>query len=172
MKFCPINKDKIKKEENEIEEEKEEFEEEENEFDDWSGVTFLTQFEQEKNNLMIKFLNKTNNICLDEILLSLFDVNFSNYFEHKRGKENLILNQSLDILKKCVNYIEGQKCIFQKINRLGILYCISYIKFYCYNFGTIIYEEEYEELPKNEIYGFLKEIVNLEKLWRYIFLKY
>ena len=158
FKFCPINKDKVKKENNEVEEEneeKEDFEEEENEIDDETGVTFLTQFEQEKDNLLIKFLNKTNTICLDEILLSLFDANFTNYFEHKRGKENLILNQSLDILKKCVNYIEEQKCKISENNRLAILYCISYIKYYCYHFGKIIYDEEYEELPKNEIYGFL-----------------
>ena len=174
FKFCPINKDKIKKEENEVEEEneeKEEFEEEENEFDDGSGVTFLTQFEQEKNNLMIKFLNKTNNICLDEILLSLFDVNFSNYFKHKGGKENLILNQSLNILKKCVNYIEGQKCIISENNRLGILYCISYIKYYCYNFAKIIYDEEYEELPKNEIYEFLNGNSKFRKIIKIYILK-
>ena len=38
-------------------------------------------------------------------IISLFDGKFSLYFENKQTQENLILNQSFNIFKKCVNYI-------------------------------------------------------------------
>jgi len=169
-KICPINKsskknlkkNEIKERENEEEEEEENIEDEENEEndeddEDGSGVLFLSQLNKDKNNNIIKFLNETDNICFDEILLSLFDGEFTTFFENKKAEEDLILNQSFEIFQKCVDYIikeENYKNIAS--DKLGILYCISYIKYYCYNFSRILYDKEYENINKNEIYSFFK----------------
>ena len=175
--ICPLNKNKTNiaqnkksNEENNGEEEEDEEEEEENEFDkDGTGEIFLSHLEEDKNNLIIKYLNEINNLCIDEILLSLFDGKFTLYFENKKP-EDLILNQSFDIFKKCVKYIENKKYDNFKINKLGFLYCISYIKYYCYNFAKIIYSEEYQNLNKNEILSFLRDS-NFKKVIKIYILK-
>ena len=132
FKLCPINKNKDKEKNIEEDEEEEEYD------GDETGEIFLSQLEEEQDNLIIKFLNKTNNLCLDEILLSLFDGKFTLFFENKK-KADLILNQSFDIFKKCVNYIENKKYKISNNNKLGFLYCISYIKYYSYNFAKIVF---------------------------------
>ena len=104
-----------------------------------------------KNNLIIKFLNETNNECLDEILLSLFDAKLSLYFENKKTQENLILNQSFEIFKKCVNYVEDKNCNITN-DKLAFLYCISYIKYYCFYLTKIINDEQFQNIDKNGIF--------------------
>jgi len=128
---------------------------EDEEEDDEDGLLFLSELKNEQNSKLIKFINRVNNECLDEILLSLFDRKISNYFQLKRSKINLISNQSFDIFEKCVKYIESERCKFSKNNKLGILYCISYIKYYCIHLSNIIYEND--ELLPSYIYGFLNE---------------
>ena len=154
---CPINKKKIKeqKQNNNEEEENEEEDEENNIYDkDGIGEIFLSHLEEDENDLIIKYLNESNNICVDEILLSLFDGKFTLYFENKKT-EDFILNQSIDIFKKCVEYIEKKEYQNFKKNKLAFLYCISYIKYYCFYFAKIIFNEEYQNLNKNEILVFL-----------------
>ena len=168
FQICPINKNKYDNNNKNIEDEEEE---EENEYDeDGIGEIFLSQLKEEEDNLIIKFLNETNNICLDEILLSLFDIKFTNYFKLKNSKENKILNQSFDIFKKCVIFIENENCEILN-NKLGILYCISYIKYYCYNFSKSIFDEEFEDLPKNELYVFLNGSNKFRKVIKIYILK-
>ena len=160
-KICPIDKSKInrknskeKEEEKNEENEEEENEEEENEYDkDGTGEIFLSQIEEDEDNIIIHFLNETNNICLDEILLSLFDGKLALYFENK-SKEDLILNQSFEIFKKCVNYIENKEYKITN-NKLGFLYCISYIKYYCFHYAKIIHDEQFQSFQKGEIKSFL-----------------
>ena len=167
FKLCPTNKNKDKDKEKNIEED----EEEEEEYDgDETGEIFLSQLEEEQDNLIIKFLNKTNNLCLDEILLSLFDGKFTLFFENKK-KADLILNQSFDIFKKCVNYIENKKYKISDNNKLGFLYCISYIKYYSYYFAKIVFNEEFQNINKNEIYAFLNTPSNFRKVIKIYILK-
>ena len=85
FKLCPIYKNKNKFKEQNIEEDEEE-EEEDNYNGDETGEIFLSQLEEEKDNLIIKFLNETNNLCLDEILLSLFEGKFTLFFEKKKSR--------------------------------------------------------------------------------------
>ena len=63
------------------EEEENEDEEDEEEDNEQNDITFLENIENNKNNLIIQFLNNSKNDCLDEILISLFDREFSYYFE-------------------------------------------------------------------------------------------
>lgn len=105
--ICPINQDNNNDEINQLEE---------IEFDsDGIGEIFLSQINEDENNFIIKFLNENSNTCLDEILLSIFDGKFTNYFESKKNKEDLILNQSFEIFQKCVNYIENNNCKLKEI---------------------------------------------------------
>ena len=77
--ICPINQDNNNDEINQLEE---------IEFDsDGIGEIFLSQITEDENNFIIKFLNENGNTCLDEILLSIFDGEFTNYFESKKIKK-------------------------------------------------------------------------------------
>ena len=169
FKLCPVNKNKIK--EQKIQEDDEEEEEEEDYGEDGTGEIFLSQLEEEQDNIIIKFLNETKNLCLDEILLSLFDGKFTLFFENKKKTEDLILNQSFDIFKKCVNYIENKNYKMSNNNKLGFLYCISYIKYYCYHFAKIVFNEEYQNANKNDIYAFLNLPSNFRKVIKIYILK-
>jgi len=137
---------------------------------DETGLIFLTKLKKEKNNSIIKNINKTNSTCLDEILLSLFDKEFLKYFNMKKSDENLIFNQSLLIFKKCIDYIEKEKNKINNNNKIGFLYCISYIKYYCYHFSRIIYNDKENELHIHEIIRFLNTPSNFRNVIKiYIF---
>ena len=111
--------------------------------------------DKDKKNSMIEFLNKSENIYLDEILLSLFDGKLTVYFQNIKNKADLILNKSFDIFKKCINYIENKEYTISN-NKLSFLYCISFIKYYFYYMSKIIKDEEFQVINKNEIYAFFK----------------
>ncbi|KAG4089111.1 hypothetical protein H8356DRAFT_1007620 [Neocallimastix lanati (nom. inval.)] len=136
--------------------------------EDETGLLFLSELEDEKTNSIIKTINKTDNKVLDEVLLSLFDKEFSKYFKNKKSYETLILSQSLSIFKKCIEYIEKEKNKIKKDNRIAILYCISYIKYYCYQFSKIVYEDKDDILPIYEIISFLKSDSNYNKTIKFI----
>eukprot|EP00833_Pecoramyces_ruminatium_P002451 jgi/Orpsp1_1/1176483/evm.model.c7180000057803.1 len=111
------------------------------------------------------------NIFLNEILLSIFDKEFSIYFKNKKSKENLILNQSFDIFKKCVGYVENENCEITKNNKLGILYCISYIKTYCYHLSNILISDNEDEIFKDDILNFLNIPSEFRKVIKIYILK-
>eukprot|EP00833_Pecoramyces_ruminatium_P010530 jgi/Orpsp1_1/1184562/evm.model.c7180000090043.1 len=81
--LCPIDKTKEKNNNNDNEEDDddenddEEYDDEENYYDDDTGMRFLSELKDEFHNLIINKLNNTDNICLDETLLSIFDKEFS-----------------------------------------------------------------------------------------------
>eukprot|EP00833_Pecoramyces_ruminatium_P007874 jgi/Orpsp1_1/1181906/evm.model.c7180000079088.1 len=177
FKLCPIDKTDKVKEKNDKEDEYEfnnennDFAYDDNEFDDETGITFLSKLNDEKHNLIINKLNNTDNIFLNEILLSIFDKEFSIYFNNKKSKENLILNQSFDIFKKCVGYVENEKCEITKNNKLGILYCISYIKMYCYHLSNILISDNEDEISKDNILNFLNIPSEFRKVIKIYILK-
>ena len=168
--ICPEYKEEKKdekKDEDNSNEENENNEEEEEENDD-----FLSQLDEDKDSEIIKFLNNSDNICLDEILLSLFDGKLSIYFHNieKKNKADLILNKSFEIFKKCVNYIENKDYAILN-NKLGFLYCIAFIKYYCYYLSKIIQDEKYQNINKKEIYSFLSDKSNFKKVIKIYILK-
>ena len=119
---------------------------------------------------MIEFLNKSENIYLDEIFLSLFDGKLTVYFQNIKNKADLILNKSFDIFKKCINYIENKEYTISN-NKLSFLYCISFIKYYFYYMSKIIKDEEFQVINKNEIYAFLNGKSNFRKVIKIYILK-
>ncbi|ORX57745.1 hypothetical protein BCR36DRAFT_318513 [Piromyces finnis] len=136
------------------------------------GLRFLSQLKKDKGNVIILFLNKTNNECLDEILLLLFDGKISKYFDKKSDTKNMILNQSFYIFQKCINFIEEDNFKVTKTNKLGILYCISYIKYYCFHVCRIMYNEnENNEISKTEIFDFLNKPSEFRKIIKIYILK-
>ena len=164
----PINEDNDNNEVNQDEENNYEIDDEIN---DKGDLNFLLQLEEDKEDLIIEFINKNENKILDEIFLSLFDVKFAIYFEKKKNNEDLIFNQSFEIFKKCINYIEKEKCKISKKNKIGILYCISYIKYYCYYFSKVVNDEKYQIIDKNEIYSFLNNSSAFRKVIKIYILK-
>ena len=70
-----------------------------------------------------------------------------------------------------MNYIENKKYKISNNNKLGFLYCISYIKYYCFPFTRIIYEEKFQKIQKNEIYKFLNASSNFRNLIKIYILK-
>ena len=164
--ICPEMKDEKKDVDDDSEEDNEirkEDSEEENE-------DFLSQLDKDKKNSMIEFLNKSENIYLDEIFLSLFDGKLTVYFQNIKNKADLILNKSFDIFKKCINYIENKEYTISN-NKLSFLYCISFIKYYCYYMSKIIKDEEFQVINKNEIYAFLNGKSNFRKVIKIYILK-
>jgi len=142
--------------------------------DDGTGVKFLNKLEKEKSNPIIAFLNSNENIRMDEVLLSLFDGNISKYFESKHSEDDRILNQSLQIFKNCVNYIESFQYESNSDKRLGVLYCISYIKLYCYNLSKIIFErgkKQDDDLIEEEILEFINGNNEFRKVIKIYILK-
>ena len=146
--ICPIDKDEN---EDNIENEEEEDKESEGN-NDYDGEMFLSELSENKNDSIIEYLNKTDNECFDEILLSLFDGKFVTYFQNKKKAEEKVLNQSFEIFKKCILHIENKDCKISG-NKLGFLYCISFIKYYCFHFGKILIDEDYQNIFKDEIYA-------------------
>eukprot|EP00833_Pecoramyces_ruminatium_P015847 jgi/Orpsp1_1/1189879/evm.model.d7180000075169.1 len=142
----------------------------ENEYDE-TGMSFLSKLNDEKHNLIIKKLNNTDNIFLNEILLSIFDKEFSIYFNNKKSKENLILNQSFDIFKKCIGYVENENCEITENSKLGILYCVSYIKMYCYHLSNILINDNEDEISKDDILNFLNIPSEFRKVIKIYILK-
>eukprot|EP00833_Pecoramyces_ruminatium_P010610 jgi/Orpsp1_1/1184642/evm.model.c7180000090364.1 len=155
-------------EESDDDENDEESDDDEN--DDGTGVKFLNELNKSKNNSILLFLNNSNNILLDEVLLSLFDEKFENYFNLKNSDEEKIFNQSLQIFKNCVYYIEKLNCRITINNKLAILYCISYIKYYCYHLSKIIYNDK-ENLDLIDIYEFLNGKSEFRKIIKIYILK-
>ncbi|OUM60841.1 hypothetical protein PIROE2DRAFT_13322 [Piromyces sp. E2] len=117
-------------------------EDDDNDDENGIGVKFLQELERDKNKPIILFLNESNNNFLDEVLLSLFDEKFSIYFNCKKRNEEKILNQSLQIFTNFVYSIENANCTVTKNNKLMMLYCISYIKYYCYHLSQILYNDD------------------------------
>lgn len=56
-------------------------------------------------------------------------------------------------------------------NRLAFLYCISYIKYYCFFISKIFFDEEYQNIEKNEIFSFLDNNSNFRKMIKIYILK-
>jgi len=140
--------------------------------DDCKNIVFLSEIKNKKDNPIIKYLNEINNICVDEVLISLFDGKFSKYFESKRSRTDIIWNQSFKIFKKCISHIEAENSRISKDNKVGILYCVSYIKYYCYHFSkTIHMEENIEEPIRKEIFDFLNTPSNFRKVIKLYILK-
>ncbi|KAG4101336.1 hypothetical protein H8356DRAFT_1656684 [Neocallimastix lanati (nom. inval.)] len=166
-----------------------EIEDEENDMDRTTGISFLSEMEREKFNSVIRKLNSIRNTNLDEILLFVFDKNFVNYFEaiksairdHSNKKfisnsnqvilEKMLSGQSLKIFQKCVEFIQREGCTITKNNKLSILYCLSFIKYYCFYLSDYLYhqeEEEESELLINEIFriqNLSNEFKNVIKLY-------
>jgi len=130
--------------------------------------------EKEKNNATIIFLKENDNIYLDEILLSLFDENILKYFESIKTDNSKIENQSLQIFKNCIQYIENALSQSELWNKLGVLYCISFIKLYCYHLADAIYDNYFDDLKdinSHEIFKFLNSKDEFRKVIKIYILK-
>jgi len=143
--------------------------------DDGTGVRFLNELERESCNPLIEFLNNNDNKGVDEVLLTLFDGKFLTYFKSKASDEDRILDQSLQIFKNSVNYIEDNNCEMTHGHKLGILYCISYIKFYCFYLSKVIYDrrenDDDDELLEEDISTFLNGSNEFRKIIKIYILK-
>jgi len=136
------------------------------------GVKFIKELKKANDNIILKYINEIDNKCVDEVLLSLFDGKISKYIE--KSKDDITF-QSLHIFKSCVDFIAIERAKINKNNRLGILYCISYIKLYCYRICKIIYsdkkslileQEKFKEylklkIPLNNQISSIKKIIKI-----------
>jgi hypothetical protein len=106
------------------------------------------------NNFNVK-INNNNIFNLKKNEINNFSQKNTNPFNHQKEILNKLINKNFSLAPNYVNGLNINNCTISKNNRLGILYCISYIKYYCYQFSFIIFNEEFEEFSKNEIYDFL-----------------
>jgi len=127
------------------------------------GVKFISELNDDLYSPIIKFLNKTENVILDEVLISLFDEYIINYFDLNTNMDK-VLFQSLDIFKTFVSAIEDHNSKITYNNKLEILYCISYIKCYSYNLCRIINDKDFEINYVKEIFEFLNNSSKFRKV--------
>ena len=97
-------------------------------------------FANDENNKILKLLNNKQSVILNEILISLFELKIYPYFYPEENEENApfdfkILGISFKYFQKCVNFLdEYPKYIDKGLNNLKLIYYISYVKCYLYNF--------------------------------------
>ena len=102
--------------------------------------TKFLSFIDDKNEIL-KMLNDKKNILIDELFLYLFENRINYYFNNIKQEEEKIKSKSLEYLKKSINFIEetDENETTTKLNHLGIIYAIAYIKCYFYYFSNIIF---------------------------------
>ena len=131
-------------------------------------ITAFLSFIDDKNKIL-QMLNDEKNIIIDELLLYLFENRINYYFNQIKIKEEKIKNISFEYLKKSIHFIEtsDEK---RKLNHLGIIYAIAYIKCYFYHFLNIIYNNNQIKINEIEEY-FDNNCSKLIKVIKLYFLK-
>ena len=96
------------------------------------------------NDIIIKFIDqklKEKNFVLEETLLYFFEKNSLNYLKNNsknKNEEVYLEDEPLEILKKCITFLEyyynKSEKIASKLKELCKLFCMGYIKTYCYTF--------------------------------------
>ena len=85
----------------------------------------------ENNNIeIIKILNENQSIFLNEILFQIFETSINSFF----SKQNIFQNILIKYFFKCVSLIEDKI----EHGNTGNIYCIAYIKCFCYNLVKLI----------------------------------
>jgi len=128
------------------------------------GIEFLSEIYDDDKNSLIAYLNQNNNEILNEVLLSIFDEDITDYFNSQTNDQDKILNQSLAIFKALIYYIDINNYEINTVNKLGMLYCISYIKCYCYHLCKILNCNDSNNLDMSEIFEFLKDSSKSKKV--------
>ncbi|ORX81683.1 hypothetical protein BCR32DRAFT_244734 [Anaeromyces robustus] len=137
--------------------------------EDNNNISFIKQIQKNKNSEIIKFLNKTNNMYLDGILMSFFETEFLYCLEY----ENNNLKNLYDQFKTFINYIEenyeDNNFKIKNDNKLCILYSVSYIKYFCFYYTKFIYDNfDKEKIKKDDIISFLKNSSEQKRQFRKI----
>ena len=133
------------------------------------------------NDEIVQLIEKklNDNIILEETLLYLFEKNSINYYNNilnKKAKQTNLEDEPLQILKDCVkfldNFINNQENndLKEKVKELGKLFCIGYIKTFCYIFIKMI-EGTHQKLKKHEdiikVFNYDKPICKMIRLYIY-----
>ena len=129
---------------------------------------------QNNNKPYIKSISKTNNDCLNEIILIIFENQFNSYFEsipkldkdvlkeyfyeYSENNNNatcILLDTNLELFKNCLNFLEGIY-INKKENKNNELICklysIAYIKIYLFKCIYYNHKENQKFTKFNDVY--------------------
>jgi len=128
------------------------------------GIKFLLELYEDKYMPVIIYLNQVNNDSVNEILSSIFNETIENYFNSQPDNKNKVLNQSFIIFKSLVNYVDGNNCEINNTNKLSMLYCISYIKCYCYHLCKVLSSDDSNNNDLSELMDFLNESSKSRKI--------
>ncbi|OUM66041.1 hypothetical protein PIROE2DRAFT_6839 [Piromyces sp. E2] len=130
-------------------------------------ISFLNEMDNikmDENWKIIKFFNETNNVCMEDTLISLFEDNFSINYNMIQNPEN-IYKEDLQNFIKCVYFIKNyENDNFQKTqdNKLCVLYCIAYIRYFCFYYVKYIYEKN-KDVSEDKMITFIN---GLDKKFR------
>ena len=131
-----------------------------------------------KNNLSLQSICNTNNDCLNEIIIKIFENQFNCYFDslenlnpeeyqhclnkffeslksEKFNPTTILFDNNLELFKKCLFFLEEvYEKKDEKINNehIIILYCIAYIKIYLYKCIYFNHNNNQEFIGFDEIY--------------------
>ena len=123
--------------------------------------------------------NLKDNIILEETLLYLIEKNSINYYNNilnKKTKQTNLEDEPLKILKDCIKFLDNYPNIQEKtyskqnVKEFCKLFCLGYIKTFCYIYIKMI-EEEHSKLKKYEeiikVFNFDKPICKMIRLYIY-----
>ena len=114
----------------------------------------IISIKNEKYKLITEFLNQNNNPCLDEILISIFDEKIMKNNELIRLNNEEMVTTHLKVFKDSIEYIDDREhCNITNNNRLIFLYCISYTKYYSYQFCKLLSSNSNKDDIKLLIYN-------------------
>ena len=131
------------------------------------------------NKPYLESISNTNNDCLNEIIISIFENQFNSYFDSipklneeelekffgqyseskKKNPTCLLLDKNLELFKICLNFLEGiynnkKDKKNEKINNELIcqLYCIAFVKIYLFKTIYFNHYKNQEFTGFNEVY--------------------
>ena len=117
-----------------------------------------------------------NNIILEEALIHLFEKNILNYFNNIlliSDKESIYLeNEPLQILKDCIKLLDNYNNKHSKIHtknknkEVSKLFCLSYIKIFCYIFIQLFNDKSYNFKELKKIIAVFNEDNSINKMIR------
>ena len=136
--------------------------------------------DKDKNELY-KIINTKNSDILDSNILYYFECECDLYFKKISNKklndmtdnkkileymQNILFNLSLKYFKKAMSYYLGENNFNENSNKLGMIYCIAYIKNYLKKFAEFInYNKNKRILNLEEIVNALLCQINSKKIF-------
>ena len=128
---------------------------------------------EDEENIIMKYIeNKLSNNILEETIFYLFEKNSLVFLKNtlKNEEKENIEDTLLKILEECIKFLESyiseDKKNEKKLKELCKLFCLSYIKTYCYTFTNMHNNSESKFKNPEKVINIIKEKKPIYKMMR------